>query len=98
MKLASAMAAPPTVKMPNAQRHDSNSVMIAPSIGPLKAATPQMADMMPKSCGQMVRGNSLWTETKASDTSAPPPRPSIKRPARNSCIEGAVAQIMAPAA
>ena len=72
--------------------------MMAPSIGPLKAATPQIADMMPKSCGQMLRGNSRSTETKASDTSAPPPSPSTSRPERKIGIEGAVAQISAPVA
>ena len=98
MKLASAMAVPPRVKTPKAQRHDKSSVMIAPSSGPLNAATPQIADMMPKSCGQMARENSRSTETKASDTSAPPPSPSTRRPARNNCMEGEVAQISAPAA
>ena len=72
--------------------------MSAPSIGPLNAATPHTADMMPKSCGQMLRGKSRSTETNASDTSAPPPSPSTNRPARNSGMEGAVAQSSAPAA
>ena len=98
MKLANAMAVPPSVKTPKAQRQESNSVINAPSTGPLKAATPQIADMTPKSCGQMARGNSRSTETKASDTSAPPPSPSIRRPARNSGMDGAMAQTRAPAA
>lgn len=72
--------------------------MRAPSMGPLKAATPQTADMMPKSCGQMLRGNRRSTETKASETSAPPPSPSTRRPMRNNGMEGAVAQISAPIA
>ena len=69
----------------------------APSSGPLKAATPQMADMTPKSWGHMRCGNSRSTETKASATRAPPPKPSTSRPPRKTGMVGAVAQISAPA-
>ncbi len=86
------------VKMPKAQRQDRASATIAPISGPLKAETPQTADITPKSCGHIFRGNSRSTETKASDTSAPPPRPSTRRPARKTGMTGAVAQISAPIA
>lgn len=98
MKLANAMAPPPAAKMPTAQRQDEISVTIAPSIGPLKAATPQIVDMTPKSCGQMARGNSRSTEMKARDTNAPPPSPSTTRPPRKTSIDGASALISAPEA
>ena len=89
---------PPIENRPKAQRQDSNWLTTAPNSGPLKAATPQIAEMTANSCGQMARRNSRSTETKASDTSAPPPSPSISRPARNTGIEGAAAQSSAPAA
>lgn len=71
--------------------------MSAPSSGPPKAETPHTADMMPKSCGQISRGNSLSTETNASETSAPPPKPSTSRPNSSHSMPGAAAQMAAPA-
>ena len=90
------MTKPATVKILNAQRQDRLSATVAPSKGPLNAATPQMADMMPNNCGQMRGGKRRSTDTKASATSAPPPSPSTKRPARKIGIVGAAAHIIAP--
>src|SRR5919108_4603603 len=73
IRLATAIAKPAIENKPNAQRHDRYSAARAPSSGPVNAATPQIADIMAKSCGQMLRSNSRSTETKASETSAPPP-------------------------
>ena len=95
-ELVSAMPNPAITNAPKAQRQLKATLISAPSRGPLKAATPHTADMMPNSCGQMARGNSRSTDTNASETSAPPPRPSTSRPARNIDMEGAVAQINAP--
>src|SRR5262245_37828851 len=49
-RLAAAMATPAVENRPNAQRQDSSSAAIAPNSGPAKAATPQIADIMAKSC------------------------------------------------
>src|SRR5262245_13767846 len=48
IRLANAIANPPIENRPNAQRHDRYCAARAPSIGPAKAATPQIPDMMAK--------------------------------------------------
>jgi hypothetical protein len=95
-RLAAARVKPISAEAAKAQRQEIVSAARAPRKGPAKAETPQITDVMAKSWGQIVRGKSRSTETKASATRAPPPKPSSRRPSRNHGMEAATPQTIQP--